>query len=226
MYRTLGQLTKVSTKTVPLPLTCTYGATRFTLYPATMVPKKFILLALLSACPALANTLFVNGVDGALGMGPFGSTRINSWDSREIPVEAQRQVYWAGAIDITVDNYIRQVFCVQLFTEIGIGGTYNTTMDFSDTPNLERLGWLLENEFPTTPLEGAAFNLLSGTSLRTTGMDSTSARSPNPPTPTTHPRRPLKPPPPNTKPTASPSPLSTAWSTQHHFWRPPPPSRT
>jgi hypothetical protein len=119
-----------------------------------MLPKKLILLALLAAFPVLANTLYVNGVDGALGMGSF-------WIHTIPPdkPEGNELVYWAGAIDITVDNYVRQVFCVQLFTEIGIGGAYNTTMDFSDTPNLERLGWLLKNEFPTTPLEGAAFQL-------------------------------------------------------------------
>ena len=124
-----------------------------------MVLKKFILLALLAACPALANTLFVSGIDVSLGMGSFW---IHTDQQLGLPGDtggSNEQVYWAGAIDITVDNYIRQVFCVQLFTEIGIGGTYNTTMDFSDTPNLERLGWLLKNEFPTTPLEGAAFQL-------------------------------------------------------------------
>jgi hypothetical protein len=124
-----------------------------------MVPKKFILLALLTVCPVLANTLFVNGVDGALGMGSFW---IHTDQLLGLPGDTaggNEQVYWAGAIDITVDNYVRQVFCVQLFTEIGIGGAYSTTMDFSDTPNLERLGWLLKNEFPTTALEGAAFQL-------------------------------------------------------------------
>jgi hypothetical protein len=124
-----------------------------------MVLKKFILLALLTACPVLANTLLVNGVDGALGMGGFW---IHTDQQLGLPGDtggSNEQVYWAGAIDITVDNYVRQVFCVQLFTEIGIGGAYSTTMDFSDTPNLERLGWLLKNEFPTTPLAGAAFQL-------------------------------------------------------------------
>ena len=120
-----------------------------------MVLKRFILLALLAACPALANTLIVNGVDTSLGMGSLGTGSV--WiheDKTWVPGDTGGSnvlVQWAGAIDITVDSYVRQVFCVQLFTDIGFG-TYNTTMDFSDTPNLERLGWLLQNEFPTTAL--------------------------------------------------------------------------
>lgn len=119
-----------------------------------VILKNFILLALLSACPALANTITVTGVDNALGMGSLWihTDQQNNGGSNE-------QVYWSGAIDINVDGYIRQVFCVQLFTNIYIGNTYNTTMDLADTPNLKRVGWLLQNEFPTTQLDGAAFQL-------------------------------------------------------------------
>ena len=122
-----------------------------------MALKRFILLALVATCPALANTLIVTGIDTSLGMGSLGTGSV--WIHEDqlfgLPGDtggSNEQVEWAGAIDITVDNYIRQVFCVQLFTQISIGPTYNTTMDFSDTPNLERLGWLLQNEFPTTAL--------------------------------------------------------------------------
>jgi hypothetical protein len=47
---------------------------------------------------------------------------------------------------------------VDLFTNISFG-SYNTTLDFADTPNLKRIGWLLENQFPVTQLQGAAFQL-------------------------------------------------------------------
>jgi hypothetical protein len=127
-----------------------------------MVPKKFILLTLLAACPVLANTLIVNNVDTSMGMGSLGSGSVwihedQAWVQGDTG-GSNVQVEWAGAIDITVDSYVRQVFCVQLFTDIGFG-TYNTTMDFSDTPNLERLGWLLQNEFPTTALYTAGSDL-------------------------------------------------------------------
>jgi hypothetical protein len=124
-----------------------------------MVPKKFILLALVAAFPALANTLKVGDVDHSLGM---GSLWIHEDQLFGLPLNtggSNQQIYWAGAITISVDQYVRQVFCVQLFTDIYLGGTYSTTMNFSDTPNLERLGWLLQNHFPTTALQGAAFQL-------------------------------------------------------------------
>ena len=159
-----------------------------------MVLKRFILLALLAACPALANTLIVNGVDTSLGMGSLGTGSV--WiheDKTWVPGDTGGSnvlVQWAGAIDITVDSYVRQVFCVQLFTDIGFG-TYNTTMDFSDTPNLERLGWLLQNEFPVGQVAGAAFQLAVwdiiedngdgfGTATKTAGTVSQSTDPSNP----------------------------------------------
>src|ERR1039458_6268564 len=90
-----------------------------------MVLKRFILLALLAACPALANTLIVNGVDTSLGMGSLGTGSVwihedKTWVTGDTG-GSNVLVQWAGAIDITVDSYVRQVFCVQLFTDIGFG---------------------------------------------------------------------------------------------------------
>ena len=75
-----------------------------------MVPKKFILLALLAACPALANTLIVGDVDHSLGM---GSLWIHEDQLFGLPLNtggSNQQIYWAGAITISVDQYVRQVF--------------------------------------------------------------------------------------------------------------------
>ena len=117
-----------------------------------MVLKRFALLALLSALPAVANTIMVTGVNSGLGL--QSSVYVN-----ENGVAPTDPLFFAGAIDIVVDGYTRQVFCVQLLVDIYLNNTYDTIIDFSDTPNLKRVGWLLEHQFPSTPLTGAAFQL-------------------------------------------------------------------
>jgi hypothetical protein len=124
-----------------------------------MIPKKFILLALLSALPALADVLAVTGVEGGLGE--------SIWIDES---GAPKQLDWAGGVDITVDNYPRVVFCVDLLTNISFGN-YTTTLDYSDTPyvgdnpdpsdvdSLLRVAWLLENEWPGDAMHGAALQL-------------------------------------------------------------------
>jgi hypothetical protein len=114
-----------------------------------MVLKRVLWLALLIVYPAFANTIIVTGVDSALGWQQ--SLYINENGSND-------QLYWSGAIDITIDGWTRQVFCVDLFTDITFS-TYDSTLDFSDTPSLKRVGWLLQNQFPVTQLAGAAFQL-------------------------------------------------------------------
>lgn len=104
---------------------------------------------MLSVSAVLANSIIVTGIDPSLGL---QSIYVNE---KGTPTS----IYWSGAIDISVDGYIRQVFCVQLFTDIYIGNAYSTTMDFSDTANVKRVGWLLQNQFPTAPHAGAAFQL-------------------------------------------------------------------
>ena len=104
--------------------------------------------------------MIVSDVDHPLGMGSL-------WiDEKGVP----EGLYWAGGVDIVVDGYARVVFCVDLLTSVNVPGTYDTTMDFSDTPyispgnysdvpSLKRVGWLLQNEWPSTALDGAALQL-------------------------------------------------------------------
>ena len=116
-----------------------------------MTPKKFILLALLSACPALADPIVVT-INNAYGM--QGSLWIHDQNGNE-------PLYFAGGINIVVDTTTRVVFCVDLLTDIIVGQTYDSTLaysytnkpyikvgDYSDVPSLERVGWLLQNEWP------------------------------------------------------------------------------
>ena len=110
---------------------------------------KGLLLLVVSAAPALANTIIVNNVDTTLGE---YSVYLNENG-------VNTSAYWAGGILITVDGYARSVFCVQLFTDIYLNTTYTTTIDFSDTANLKRVGWLLQHEFPVGQVAGAAFQL-------------------------------------------------------------------
>ena len=49
-----------------------------------------------------------------------------------------------GGIDVTVNGYARVFYCVQLTVSITVTGTYNTVLDFADTPELERVAWLLQ----------------------------------------------------------------------------------
>jgi hypothetical protein len=115
-----------------------------------MVLKRFLLVALLTVCPVVANTILVTGVDSSLGLQQSIYLNENG---------APTQIYWAGAIDISVDGYTRLVYCVDLFTDIYLATTYNTTMDFADTPNLQRVGWLLQNQVPVNQVQGAALQL-------------------------------------------------------------------
>ena len=124
----------------------TYSSPRFPFILPLMLLKRFLLFALLTACPAVANTIIVTGVDSGLGLQQSLYVDENG---------ASTQIYWAGGIDINVDGYMRQVFCVQLFTDIYLDTTYDTVMDYANTPNLQRVSWLLQNEFPGAPLTGA-----------------------------------------------------------------------
>src|ERR1017187_8404516 len=86
---------------------------------SNMIPKSIILLALWTAGTAFGNTIIVTGIDSAMGIQSI------SMDENG----AATPIYWSGAIDINVDGYIRQVFCVQLFTDIYLNTTYDTVMD-------------------------------------------------------------------------------------------------
>src|ERR1039458_624698 len=174
----------------PLRDPATYAFPHLMFILRLMIPKSIILLALWTACAAFGNTIIVTGIDSAMGIQSISMDENGS----------ATPIYWSGAIDINVNGYIRQVFCVQLFTDIYLNTTYDTVMDYSDTANLKRVGWLLQNEFPprhfipAQPCKQPArpSNSPSGTSSRTTAMDlrPAPASSPNPPTPATPPTLP------------------------------------
>jgi hypothetical protein len=112
-----------------------------------MLLKSFLSLALLSVWPAVANTIIVSGTDSALGENVY------------IYENGTNKQVWAGGIDIKVDGYTRLAFCIELFVNISIS-TYNTTLDFSDTSaNIQRVAWLLQNQYPTSAAAGAGFQL-------------------------------------------------------------------
>ena len=166
----LGQLTKVSTRTVPgthtVPVQL-YIGTRLPFILPLMIPKKLILLALLAAllaaCPAFATSAIYVDIDPSVGL--KNSLWINDGGTNT-------QLYFAGGIDLTIYGpggvaFPRLVYCVELETEIQVPGDYTTTMDFSDTPSLQRVGYLMENYWPSSSgytdvalqQHGAAFQL-------------------------------------------------------------------
>lgn len=70
---------------------------------------------------------------------------------------------WAGAIRIRLDNtYNREAFCVDLFTNIYLNQTYNTTLWHADfIINGPRAAWLMNEVYPTisSPAQGAALQI-------------------------------------------------------------------
>jgi hypothetical protein len=111
-----------------------------------MFLRRFLLLFLLTFCPALANTIIVVGTDNNLGENIF------------LRENGSNETAYAGGIDVRVDGYARVLFCVDLFVNINTG-TYNTALDFADTPNLKRVAWLLNNYYPTNAITGAGLQL-------------------------------------------------------------------
>jgi hypothetical protein len=66
------------------------------------------------------------------------------------------QLYFAGGMDLTIlapgaISYPRLVYCVELERNILVPGNYSTAMDFSDTDSLKRVGWLMQNYWPSSP---------------------------------------------------------------------------
>src|ERR1017187_5721649 len=117
-----------------------------------MVLKKFLLLALLSACPVLATSAIYVDIDPSVGL--KNSLWINEGGKNT-------QLYFAGGIDLTIYGpggaaFPRQVYCVELETDINVPDNYTTTMDFSDTPGLQRVGWLMQNYCPSASYTDAA----------------------------------------------------------------------
>ena len=112
-----------------------------------MLLRKLLWLAVLTAWPAVANTLIVVGADTNYGE--------NIW----IDENGTNKQVWSGGIDIKVDGFSRLAYCIELFVNIN-ASTYNTVLDFADTTsNMKRVAWLLNNDYPTTAAQGAGFQL-------------------------------------------------------------------
>jgi hypothetical protein len=111
-----------------------------------MCLRRFLLLFLLTIGPAAANTIIVVGTDNNLGENIY------------LRENGSNETAWAGGIDVRVDGYARILFCVDLFVNISTD-TYNTVLDFADTPNLKRVAWLLNNYYPTNAVTGAGLQL-------------------------------------------------------------------
>ena len=126
-------------------------------YPAIVLIKRLLLLAASLTASASASTLIVTGLDSATGL------QDSLWINEN---GTATKLYFAGGLDITVDGHPRLVYCVDLLTDIGVPGTYNTVVDFADTPNLQRVGWLMQHEWPSyyysgsnLQVQGAGFQL-------------------------------------------------------------------
>ena len=112
-----------------------------------MVPKRLVLLVLLAATSASANTIILTGLDGGLGL----NTTFNDYGTN---VTA-----WVGGIDVTVDGYPRVFYCVELTVSIYVPGTYTSVLDFADTDRLKRVAWLMANQQPASATAGAGLQL-------------------------------------------------------------------
>lgn len=117
-----------------------------------MAIGRAITLALVCAATGVANSIILQSLD--LPLGEQQTLWINEQGTNT-------QLYWAGGINATVDGHARVLWCVQLLVNIGLKTTYNTTVDWADTPTLERVGWLIQNQVKgvTTQTQGAAFQL-------------------------------------------------------------------
>ena len=99
-----------------------------------------------------ATTIILTSLDMALG------EQNSLWIDENGTAQA---LGWVGGINATVDGHPRVLWCVQLFVNASLNQTYNATIDFADTPNLQRVGWLIATQLSkvTTPTLGAAFQL-------------------------------------------------------------------
>jgi hypothetical protein len=106
-----------------------------------------LLLALVLGCGvASASTIVVSGVDTTRGAYDLVIRENNNTDV---------QLYFAGVISIEVTEggktFTRDSLCVDLFTTIGLGPSYDTTLlqpSMVPSKDLTRVSWLVENYFP------------------------------------------------------------------------------
>jgi len=121
----------------------THAATTFT-FILPLMRHISLGLALWAACPVFATTAIHLDIDSTVGL----------TKSLWIYEGSNTQLYFAGGIDLTIAGQTRLVYCVELNRNINVPGDYNTSMDFSDTAALQRVGWLMKNDWPSSPTFG------------------------------------------------------------------------
>jgi hypothetical protein len=114
---------------------------------ATKTVLSALVALLLLAGIACADTIYVSGVDGSRGE----SIWIRE-DSLNNQTYQDTQAYFAGVILVSVSTqghiYQRDSLCVDLFTNINVGGTYDTYLRHPNQvpgKNLPRASWLVDN---------------------------------------------------------------------------------
>jgi hypothetical protein len=125
----------------------------------------FVVAAALFCGIARADSIVVNGVDTNRGMGSANGNDLWIFENGT----TNENAYFAGVIVITVSNaggtpYLRDSLCVDLFTGIGVGGSYTTTVLHPDQvsgKHLGRVSWLVDNVLPSVagPAQGAGLQL-------------------------------------------------------------------
>jgi hypothetical protein len=117
-----------------------------------MAIVRAILALFVWSCTAAGNSIILQSVDTPLG------EQQTLWINEQ---GTATQLFWAGGINASVDGHARVLWCVQLFVNIGLNTTYNTVVDWADTPQLQRVGWLMQNVVGgvTTQAQGAAFQI-------------------------------------------------------------------
>ena len=114
--------------------------------------KRFKTLALIGVFQlvSVATTITVTGVDTAHG------------ENLRLRADGLDENVWAGAILINLNAYMpKTVFCVDLFSSIGLETLNVNTLDVSTINNGARAAWLFNNYWPqvNTQADGAALQL-------------------------------------------------------------------
>jgi len=117
-----------------------------------MAIGRIVALAVVCCGLGVANSIIVQSVDTPLGQ------QQTLWINEN---GTPTQLFWAGGINVAVDGVTRVMWCIQLFVDINLNTTYNTVVDWANTANEQRVGWLIKNVVGgvTTQAQGAAFQL-------------------------------------------------------------------
>jgi hypothetical protein len=117
-----------------------------------MAMGRTVALAVVCCGLGVANSIIVQSVDTPLGM------QQSLWINEN---GTPTQLFWAGGINVSVDGVTRVMWCIELFVNISLNTTYNTVVDWANTAQEQRVGWLIKNVVGgvTTQAQGAAFQL-------------------------------------------------------------------